>query len=212
MSIDQVDNELLQAISQTIKEKHPETTQQLVELVQKRLPHSEQEIMEAVLKLQENHKLSFSETPKPIPPSFLAYLRSEPATWYWLILATSIVAAVVAFAIPEDLYPFVYVRFILGSIFVLWLPGYTFVRALFPTALPKKTSKTDLDVIERVALSLGLSLALVPLVGLLLNYTPWGIRLTPIVFSLLALTIIFATAAIIREWQSKAKVLNQKTE
>lgn len=65
------------------------------------------------------------------------------------------------------------------------------------------TTEKYLDTIERVALSLGMSIALVPIIGLLLNYTPWGIRLTPIVLSLLALTIVFATAAIIRENQAK---------
>jgi uncharacterized membrane protein len=50
-----------------------------------------------------------------------------------------------------------------------------------------------------------MSLALTPIVGLILNYTPWGIRLTPIVLSLLALTIVFATAAIIREHKAKVK-------
>jgi uncharacterized membrane protein len=92
---------------------------------------------------------------------------------------------------------------VLGSIFVLWLPGYTFIKALFPVEPPLKTSKESLDTIERIALSLGMSLALVPIVGLLLNYTPWGIRLTPIVLSLLALTLIFATAAVIREYQAQ---------
>ncbi|MEM1540867.1 MAG: DUF1616 domain-containing protein, partial [Candidatus Bathyarchaeia archaeon] len=55
------------------------------------------------------------------------------------------------------------------------------------------------------ALSIGLSLVIVPIVGLLLNYTPWGIRLTPITMSLLALTTTFATAALIREHRTKAK-------
>ena len=45
-----------------------------------------------------------------------------------------------------------------------------------------------------------MSLALVPITGLLLNYTPWGIRTTPITLSLLALTTAFAIAAIIREY------------
>ena len=44
-----------------------------------------------------------------------------------------------------------------------------------------------------------MSLALVPLTGLLLNYTPWGIRLTPITISLLALTLTLATIAFYRE-------------
>jgi len=32
-----------------------------------------------------------------------------------------------------------------------------------------------------------------------LNYTPWGITLTPTILSLLALTWAFATTAVIRE-------------
>jgi len=91
---------------------------------------------------------------------------------------------------------------VLGAIFVLFLPGYTFIRALFP--------EKELDNIERTALSMGMSLALVPITGLILNYTPWGIRTTPVTLSLLALTTIFATAAITREHQTKTKQ-NQRT-
>ena len=56
------------------------------------------------------------------------------------------------------------------------------------------------------------SIALVPIVGLILNYTPWGIRLTPITLSLLALTIVFATAAILREYQAKPIVVKACSE
>jgi len=56
----------------------------------------------------------------------------------------------------------------------------------------------ELDNIERLALSVGLSLAVVPLAGLLSNYTPWGIRTAPVTFSLLALTLVFASAAVVR--------------
>ena len=68
-------------------------------------------------------------------------------------------------------------RIVLGLPFVLFFPGYVLIAALYPR-------REDLGGVERVALSLGLSLAVVPLVGLILNYTPWGIRLTPIVMSL----------------------------
>jgi uncharacterized membrane protein len=97
-------------------------------------------------------------------------------------------------------------RYVLGTIFVLWLPGYTFIKALFPKENQAQIkTTTNLDTVERIALSIGLSLALVPLVGLLLNYTPWGIRLTPIVLSLLTLTTIFATVAVAREHQSRIR-------
>lgn len=99
----------------------------------------------------------------------------------------------------------VYIRYVLGGVFVLWLPGYTFIKALYPTQVPIKTSSENLDTIERVVLSAGMSIALVPMVGLLLNYTPWGIRLTPVTLSLLGLTLTFALAAIIREYQTRVQ-------
>jgi uncharacterized membrane protein len=88
---------------------------------------------------------------------------------------------------------------------VLFLPGYAFIKMLFPQKVPIPTSSAELDTIERIALSIGMSLALTPIVGLILNYTPWGIRLTPITLSLLAMTAIFATAGIIREHQIKTQ-------
>jgi len=114
-------------------------------------------------------------------------------------------ATIVAFVVPENSFPLAYIRYLLGTIFVLWLPGYSFIKALFPVEGGNKKSSGNLDSIERVAISIGLSLALVPMVGLLLNYTPWGIRLTPIVLSLFALTTIFATVAIVREHRTKIK-------
>jgi uncharacterized membrane protein len=111
------------------------------------------------------------------------------------------------FTIPENAVPLVYLRSALGVIFVLFLPGFTFIKALFPAKVPIKSSSENMDTIERVAPSFGVSIALVPMVGLILNYTSWGIRLTPITLSLLAFTIVFATAAVLREYQAKAQAV-----
>ena len=70
-------------------------------------------------------------------------------------------------------------RVILGLPLLLFFPGYTLIAALFP-------KKSDLDGIERVTLSFGLSIAVVPLLGLALNYTPWGIRLYPVLITVIA--------------------------
>jgi uncharacterized membrane protein len=83
------------------------------------------------------------------------------------------------------------VRNILGLPLVLFLPGYALIAALFP-------AKPDLDGIERTALSFGLSIAVVPLIGLGLNYTPWGISLLPILISLSVFTFIMCGLAYIR--------------
>jgi len=83
------------------------------------------------------------------------------------------------------------VRIILGLLLVLFLPGYSLIAALFPR-------KDDLDGIERIALSFGLSIAVVPLLGLALNYTPFGIRLVPILVVLSVFTVSLAVVAGVR--------------
>jgi len=134
--------------------------------------------------------------------SFAKYVFSEKACWYWATIVLTVATAIAVFAIPENACPIVYIRYLLSSIFILWFPGYTFIKASYPTEVATKASSENLDTMERVALSIGMSLALVAIVGLLLNFTPWGIRLTPTVLSLLSLTTIFATVAIIRENQT----------
>ncbi|MDK2948693.1 Uncharacterized membrane protein [Methanolobus vulcani] len=83
------------------------------------------------------------------------------------------------------------IRTALGLPMVLFLPGYALIAALFP-------GKNDLDGIERIALSFGLSIAVVPLIGLGLNYTPWGIRLVPILVFLTNFTILMSIVAVYR--------------
>jgi uncharacterized membrane protein len=79
-------------------------------------------------------------------------------------------------------------RLVIGALFVLFLPGYTLVSALFP-------KRRDLGHLERGGLSMGLSLAVVPLIGLALNYTSWGIRLQPLLLFLSAFNILMSMAA-----------------
>ena len=81
-------------------------------------------------------------------------------------------------------------RVILGLPFLLFFPGYVLVAALFP--------RRELEGIERIALSFGMSIAVTALIGLGLNYTPWGIRLEPVLYSIFTFIIILSAIAIIR--------------
>lgn len=86
-------------------------------------------------------------------------------------------------------------RIVLGLPFILFFPGYTLIAALFP-------KKADLGSIERVALSFGLSIAVAPLIGLILNYTPWGIKLYPILVSI----TLFILATSVAAWYRRHKL------
>ena len=67
-------------------------------------------------------------------------------------------------------------RIILGIPFIFFIPGYILIFTLFPI---KKTN-TGINFIERIALSIGFSIAIVPTIGLALNYTSTGIQLESI--------------------------------
>ena len=109
-----------------------------------------------------------SEKSKPF--RFKLEIRETP---YDLILCVALALILVALIVffPDSL-----ARQILGLIFILFLPGYAATSALFP-------ENDQIDGIERTALSFGLSIAIVPLIGLALNFTTWGIRLDPILAS-----------------------------
>lgn len=123
-------------------------------------------------------------------------------------------------------------RLLLAMPFVLFVPGYVLIAALFPESGPagneadrstdgadRPTDGTDrptddgsaaerirarfdagIDLLERTALSFGASIAIVPLLGLVLDFTPWGIRLVPVVVAVAGFTLLTTAVAAVRRW------------
>ncbi|WP_265111031.1 DUF1616 domain-containing protein [Halosolutus halophilus] len=144
-------------------------------------------------------------------------LRALPADLVAMLLVTALVnVAVFTPGVRET--PF---RVPLGLAFVLFVPGYVFIAALFPEAGESPTAdpeqprhesdatvltslRSGIDGIERVALAFGLSIAITPLIGLVLNFTPWGIRLSPIMVAMTVFTLVATAIAAHRRWQLPA--------
>ncbi|WP_291765342.1 DUF1616 domain-containing protein [Caldivirga sp. UBA161] len=122
--------------------------------------------------------------------NLLPYFFTVSGLWYWVIVALTATSLASVILIHNP--PLIYLRYALGALIVLFLPGYTLVEALYPRG-------DELTPLERLALSIGLSLAVEPLIGLILNYTPWGIRLTPILTSTVILILALATVAAVRK-------------
>jgi uncharacterized membrane protein len=83
------------------------------------------------------------------------------------------------------------IRIVFGILFLIFFPGYCLVSALWPR-------RKGISGLERVALSVGLSIAIVPLVGFTQNYAPWGINLYSMMLVLFILVIIFSCLAYFR--------------
>jgi len=122
-------------------------------------------------------------------------------TWYWTTIFLATVASVAIFTISENALPIAYLRSSLAIFLIMFLPGFALIKSLMLTQLPIRTTSKNIDKIELIMLSIGLSISLTSIVGLILNYTPWGVRLTPITLSLMALTVILATVAMLRDFK-----------
>ena len=86
-------------------------------------------------------------------------------------------------------------RIILGLPLVLFIPGYILLSALFP-------GRGSLSGIERITFSIGLSIAVAIIIGIILNYTPWGISLYPILISATIFVVVTASVAWYRALKS----------
>jgi len=112
------------------------------------------------------------------------HIREKPWDLAVVVISTILLLGVI-YLTPDS-----WVRTALGLPYLLFFPGYVLVSFLFPEEEP-------LDKIERIALSFGLSIAITPLIGLLLNYT-WEISLVPLLGSISLFIFVFSGLAFYR--------------
>ena len=88
--------------------------------------------------------------------------------------------------------PLQVIRIILGVPYLLFFPGFTLMAAIAP-------SRKGPDTVERLVLSVALSVVIVPLIGLALNYTSYGIRLEPLLYSVSLFIFLASFVALLKQ-------------
>ena len=177
-------------IRETIRTRHPDTVGQLAKMLAETGDFEEESFVDTVKSMMRDGSIRL------LPPSYeihsvLDYLFTVTVSGeFWLIFLLAITSATMIDLMPNP-FPISILRLILGSI-LLCLPGYSTIKLLFPSS--------QLRLPERLALSFAVSLAVVPIIGFILNFTPWGIRFQPILICLAVYTIITVTAAASREY------------
>ena len=111
--------------------------------------------------------------------------RAKPLNDLHVLILLTVLTLLVMFIPPLKGTP---PRIVLGLFMLLFGVGYSVIAALFPR-------KEDLDGIERFVLSIGLSIAVMSLIGLGLNFSSFGIRLIPILLSVSSLAIALSLVA-----------------
>jgi len=152
-------------------------------------------VTDIVWLLAAQDKVSLQEA---LPKSFVDFLRTwQENLWFYASLGISFVTILVVYFTTPEL-PLLVLRWAFGSVLAFFIPGYEALQGLYP-------EDRTIDCAERIALSVAVSVVLVMLVGLLLNYAPWGIGLTPILIALTILTVGLAVMALVRRYTSRTR-------
>jgi len=162
----------------------PISLERLVKELSNELPYKSDKIIAKIVSLQADGKILIRE---PVPyRRFLDYLLSPLSIWFWELTVATLASIGLVFASSGLA---LYFRYLFGSLLVLFLPGYSLVGFIY-------SKKEDLDYLTRISVSFAMSLATTTLIGLALNFTPFGITLFAVASSLSTVTIglLFLTA------------------
>lgn len=159
------------------------TLGEIVEKVSKELNVKDYDVAKVIYKMLEDGEIRLVDPNE----GFLNFLFYH-AIWFLLVLVIIFGTIISVFL---NLLP---LRYFFGIIFVMYLPGATLTELIYP-------KKEDLSQLGRLAMGIGLSLALDPIVGLFLNYGP-GIFVNTSLISLSLLTLAFSLGALFRKYSN----------
>lgn len=99
------------------------------------------------------------------------------------------------------------IKIVVGAVFILLAPGYALVSLLIPSTHltswtgDNKGGTTEVTFFERTLLGVGLSVAIVPAIGVFLNYSPLGLGPGPYLTVVSSATLLLSVGAMIRRLQ-----------
>ena len=128
----------------------------------------------------------------------------KPALWLEIIVLYTVLTMVTVYFVSGDS-PLFVIRYVLGFVFVAFLPGYCLVNILF-------IGVNRIDSVENVVLSVALSFGITGLAGLFLGLSPIGINFTSITVSLSAIVLGLAAVAFVRKIREPKAIQPQTVE
>ena len=183
--------EIQEIIEKILTNSQPPDVRTIVELLEEKYDITREESIPVLRKMELNTELVLEE-PLPeeitLPKTAREYFLKKNYFSIEFWLSTSIIVLVLIFVLIDVTEGFFfYFRYVVVSFFMLVLSGWSLTSVIFPTL------DENLRFLERVATAIGLSLLVVILDGVFLNYTfrfnPVSIGVSLIVISIICMTI-----------------------
>lgn len=127
------------------------------------------------------------------PHNFFKYLLSTFSLPFWGQLLFIIFFYFINYYF-EPIYPIIFIKYISSFIFILCLPGYALLNALY-------YKKKEIGRIEKISLIIMTSVAITAITGLIFNYLPWGIDPYLYFFTMSTLSIVFSIYGLYKKYE-----------
>lgn len=111
-----------------------------------------------------------------------------------------IISGTIILIVSIELIQNILIRTLLGLPFLLFFPGYSLLLVLFP-------NRSEIEIIERIGLSFGISMAITPLSVFILYIVSFSLDITLIITILSILNIIFSIIGYYRRQHSSTPYL-----
>lgn len=192
--LDQENTIIKDEINSILKDQKPQDVRGLVDLVKSKISYPDEKIISVIKNMEYNQELILKEPyiaptypPKRLRDYFFA--RNYFAYEFWIIMVTISLSLTLVLVDVRVGFLF-YTRYVVLCFLMLVISGWALTSIIFPQLEEKFT------FLERVATSFGLSLFIVIIDGLFLNYT---FRFSPksIVISLVVITFVCLVISIV---------------
>ncbi|MHA1252451.1 MAG: DUF1616 domain-containing protein [Candidatus Helarchaeota archaeon] len=189
------DTKLSDIIINILKNNKNLTIKQLISKINSEYNYSNNLIIKCIKDMADQGLINISKItiPKeqPFKNPIINYFLSKNSLSFWLSLIIIVISFFLVYYVPQNsiwsdnfwIFSLGILRIIFGTIITLFLPGYLFLSLLY-------YNKKDLDILEKFGLSIGLSISIVLLIGLIFNFTPIGITLNPIISTINIISLV----------------------
>ncbi len=135
----------------------------------------------------------------PTPPkTFIEYLVKPPYSLEYLTIISIVVLTILSIILTPFNTVFRVLRFIIAPVMILFLPGYVTIELLY-------AGEERFSSAEELMLSIGLSITLTVILGLILNFTGVGIGLYQMLTVFSIYIIVVGLLAAYRKYGSITK-------
>ncbi len=173
-----------------VAKRQPGSMQDLVKTIIDETGYDKNKVRNIIINMIENNEIILKKMDKKT--NYKEYLLSYKLFWFWILMCGVFSYIIILFA-SGTIIELNALKIILGGLMTLLFPGYALVRTLF--------IEDTISAVERMALSIGLSIAITPMISFILNFSPLGISIYPITICLSFLTIILSILGSYRQYK-----------